>query len=100
MPVAIEISNPYPLRNIAGNMMKSNIEGMSNQSMLSERSATLAVSFVSRYNIDKVIILVSGNDTNKAPNTVVRFANSLPPAIIAPPRTPFHSRLSNAMKGN
>jgi hypothetical protein len=98
MPTPIAGSNSQPRLSKKVKTRNRDIEGITNQRILSAKSATCAVSFVSLYNQVIDIILASGSEITIAPNTVVLFAISLAVTITAPENNPLPSRFSQSMR--
>jgi uncharacterized protein YvpB len=70
---------------------------MTNQSILSAKSATCEVSLVSLYNQVIDIILARGREITNAPNMVDFLAISLAVTITAPEKSPLPIRLSQSI---
>ena len=97
IPTAMAASKPQPRLSRYGKIMNSSIAGITSHRILSAKSATWAVSFVSFYNHVRDIILAKGREITSAPNTVDFFAISLAVTITAPENNPLPSRFSQLM---
>ena len=97
IPTAIAASKLQFLLSKNGRIMNKDNAGITNQSIPSAKSATLAVSLVSLYNQNNESILTSGKDTINAPKIDDFFAISLAVTTIAPLSAPLPSHSNHAI---